>query len=1042
MVTKEQINKCLALKKKLAKTKGKKVALGALLLKKGYLDKDQLEEIVALHNEEKEKSGESSAKSSRTKKKRRSKRAKAVEPASEDAGDAAAAADESASEEPRASRRAKRAKSGSNKTSSAKNKTSSAKDKTSSAKNKTSSAKNKTSSAKNKTSARRSSRRKREEGAEVEAPATPKRKKSSSTDKAKTRRSKRAARSESGIDPAVFQSAPDGAIDEEDRRIIACAECGKKYRIRPKQVGKRFPCRRCKNRVRVPKDLFERPVEPAGVEVDEFTLSSADMADSGDSDAGPTTSQRQVAAAAATAVASVQKVRKKPSIADLAAQAEKAQKRGLKPKTTFGVREAATVGVCVVLLGVVGYGFMWWRADLERKAQEQLAAELNDAYEPWESKLNDLLARAGKALESPESGDDPTALYSDLEKVVTEGNGLLHLDNRAKATAAIEAGGVKDTQRRLLTTQGLRLVDQGGFRIEEGIQALTRAVEAFPDDPEARMLLGKVLVRARRCAEAVQALQGVKTEEGKALLGLAYERGADATKAEAAYRSLQDPLGPVLAARAYVSAGEPGRAVTLLENLSLDGVDEAVAKVVEGVAQAAAGQKDKAVRALTAAIKAAPDDPFPRLYRARFLLGHGGRVADALQDIEQANRITRTAWGYQAFGDVLAAQLRLSEARSKYDEAMSLPLHHEAPRLVAGIDPYRFAHEGDPRADAACRLAALALELGDTQAASGYYARGEELDPFHPMPHVGLANILLRQGQADAIAGARLDRAADLCRSLGGGSEESYDLIRSRHAAEALLARASYLVANGHPQPAVEALDAAKNSDPHVEAQVEALKAQIYTEHLTQEKRALSSSRRAARAEVQTDRLSGRLFDVVRKLYDKRKPDDSKSLRRALDGLLVVLSLNPYHANALVLRSKVQAELKQFEQALADLDRAETVNPFLREVFVTRGFLLIQGLPESMRNRETAKRAGRNFDVAIDLESSQRAPQAESFYGRALVHYQGNDHAAAEASLQQCITTDANYALAYKLRAEIRKLRGDDGYQEDLRRYQQLAQQN
>ena len=46
MVSKEQINKCLKIKKKL-KTKA---SLGAILVKKGYIDKDQLEVIVGIHN--------------------------------------------------------------------------------------------------------------------------------------------------------------------------------------------------------------------------------------------------------------------------------------------------------------------------------------------------------------------------------------------------------------------------------------------------------------------------------------------------------------------------------------------------------------------------------------------------------------------------------------------------------------------------------------------------------------------------------------------------------------------------------------------------------------------------------------------------------------------------------------------------------------------------------------------------------------------------------------------------------------------------------
>src|SRR5271170_7016724 len=72
MVTKEQLAKSLAIQKKLEKP----VGLGAIFVKKGYINKDQLEEIVQRHNEQKDKNGTAATEDKPKKKKKKKKKDK------------------------------------------------------------------------------------------------------------------------------------------------------------------------------------------------------------------------------------------------------------------------------------------------------------------------------------------------------------------------------------------------------------------------------------------------------------------------------------------------------------------------------------------------------------------------------------------------------------------------------------------------------------------------------------------------------------------------------------------------------------------------------------------------------------------------------------------------------------------------------------------------------------------------------------------------------------------------------------------------------
>jgi len=1045
MVTKDQINRCLALKKKLAKTKGKNVALGALLLKKGYLDKDQLEEIVALHNTE---DGDGDKKSGR--KKRRSARSKAVESADsrEDGDEAdAAAAKKEARRSQRRSRRSKRVKADEAATADE------ARDDGEEPDDDAKKRKAKESLRRQKSLRRKKEAAKAEEGGEEGADdeaakkkARPKAKKKAKAKgkgkgKAASRRSKRqkAAPTPSDVDPAVFQSAPEDAVDQEDRRIIACPECGKKYRIKPKQVGKRFSCRRCRGRVKVPKDLFQRPLQPAGGPdeeepsasgsgdlVEEFTLSSADMepTDEGSGE-GRTAAATAVKPAPAKAKAKAKTTQRKSgkSITELAEAATTAQKRPLAPKRKFGARQAITLVVCVgLLVGIVG-GAVLVKQGQEAALAEKKAAEVADQLDGWRGRLDAELARADELL----AEGTPIQLggvVSDIEKVRKEKEDLYLGDNAARAAAYEAEVGVEDELRALHTARGDRLFAEGGFQVEEAVVAYREAADVDPSHVETQVRLGQILIQARRCEEAVGRLEPIAagSDAVRALVGLAYERGDDAAAAAKAYGQVSDPLGPILAARARLAARDTSRALDTAEAASgLEGVDRAAAAVLKALVHEAKGDSSRAESAFREAVSASDQSPFPLVARAEFRLRQG-EIEAALEDAETAARIFRTARGQVALGDARAALLDLQQARIAYENAAEVAHLPPEARLVGGVvDPFAPPHAQDPSAVAACRLAALERAGGETSGAAELYAEALQRDPFHAEAEAGMAHIEILADEVGAHAPVRVERALSLCQRLGGVEA---GLVESPETAYALLVQGALRLAEGVSDEALAALGRAVEIDPTLRPQVESLRARVYEQLLTQDRDAARAYRTAVAHEATDETPSGRIFGRARAFFQQHRADlesDRAKARRIEGGVLAALARNPYNAHAHVLRARLQIATGRAKAALPPLDRAEAINPYFVDTFVVRGFLLVRDLPNEEITQQTTAQAAKDFEVANTLERGQ---DADTHYGRAVVAFRQNDYPRALQALEKCLELEPQHAAALELKETIEERSG------------------
>lgn len=1034
MVTKEQINGCLALKKKLAETKGKKVALGALLLKKGHVTEEQLEEIVRVHNEEK---GGDASEEGEARKSRRSKRVKAEGKSGRTAS--APSEGELEPEDGKRSRRAKRKEEGEE-------------------------------------AAEKDSPRARDKGDKGEREKGEKSARAEKVEKADKKESgKRASKeapasagSQSEVDSAVFQSAPEDATDEEDRRIVACPECAKKYRIRKKQAGKRFACRRCQGKVKVPKDLFERKLEPrpsstgpvgsrgkggrgrasgtgrdqpsgagktgsaSGVAVEEFTLGSSDGTVEADEEP---TGVAAAAAAAATAATAVQKVQSQASIRDLAKAATKAQAKPLASKTRFGVRQAVTLGACLLALGGIGGGVVLWRGHQEAVAQAAREKLLAEQLAGWAGRLEKAKAGIEAAIKDPAlAAAGLKTLLDDLETGEKEVIAL-SAENQPKARAKLDELDLPGLRRRALLAQSDGLMARGGPHVEEALKALVAAADLDPKHEQTQLDVARRQIQARRPKEAQARLAKLTSPAAQALLGLACERGDDPGRAAEAYAKLDDPLGPVLAARAWLLERNHARALETLEKVEgLKGQDLAAAKVIEAWAREQKRDIAGAERAFDEAASAAEDTPFPRVAKGEFLLRQG-RAEEALKTIRAGNGVASSARGYLALGDALAATLELGTARTTWRETPAQALLPAGARTVAGvIDPFAPPIPDDPRATSHCRLATLAAAAGDVAGAQSSYGDALALDPFHPEAHAGLGHLDLLQEAISPFTEARIAQALRLCARSSGVEGE---LVRYPGSARVLVVRGAQLVQAGKAQEALDVLSQALQADAAVAPQVETLRIRAFVQ-MGQETKAIEASQRAGKLEAEGTAAGASVFAAAAAAFSGG--NDAAMLAKVEQGVVLALAQNPYHGQALVLRARVRLAAGKPKEALADLDRAERVNQFLREAFIARGFLYVRDLPATEITRDTTTKAARDFETARNLEEKLKlGVRPETQHGLALVQFQLSNYREALVALGECLKADAAYIDGYRLRATILRRLNQPGADADEQKVRELT---
>ncbi|RMG19168.1 MAG: hypothetical protein D6731_00220 [Planctomycetota bacterium] len=1011
MVDKEQLTKCLALKKKLAK-KGKKVQLGSLLIRKGYIDEEQLETIVRLHNErlakrsarqraaaDDEAGGRRSRRSKRSKRSKRAgdggeetprkgrKRKKKARPLADEADeDEGQAAVETAT----ATREAK-----------AKSKKGKARD-----------------AAGRRRSARTSARAKTSREARAKKSAS-KRRASAREDAAASASALESA--VEGADPALFQSARESDVETTRRRLIGCPECGKKYRVRPNQVGKRFHCRRCNYRIKVPRDLFERPIErPNAVEVEEFVLSSSDQVD-------PEEAEEAVRAAAVASKA-VERIGKKASIRELAQAAEKWQAKPVGPQRRFGLKGLLTMAASFgTLAAIVGGGAYAYQAKQERLAREK-QARIDAEFDAWKEKLDAALAKATAA----EERKDPDLLGGVLGDVVVAleaKDGLLRGNNRQRAEQLIAAQGVEQRLRDLHLARGRLILARGGLRAAEALRDFEEAVRFDPGDEGAQCALGRVRVLARRFADAARGLEGAAkaSQRARALRGLALELGGAGAKAAEVYASLEAPEGAVLAGRAYLVDGEWGRAQDAVRKSGLQGPAVAAAKIVEALALEGKNEFRQALALLDRAVLEAKELPFAYLARAAFRLRHGGDPEQALQDAKAGNRQGATAWGLLLQGDAQLALLRWQDALSSYREAAQARRGAEEGLRVEGeVDPFAPPVAPDFRVVARARLALAHVLSGEAEAARVELSKGIQANPFSPYGQAALAHLDLlgEQGKLSPESEFLFQQALEKSRRLDAPEGE---LVPSVSSAYLLLVKGALLVTRTRYGEAVESLRRAADLDPNLAAAARALEGQAHR----RSSRA-TDSREAFRAAARHDERSRSYRMAARLLASPKVP--SERLEGAVRCLLLQ---NPYSAHARVLEARVLLRRERPKEALAALDKAIARNPELGLPYTRRALFFLLELPESMRDVD---QAGRDLDQALAVESRAGGVRPLTYWARAVYHQERGEIPQAIAILDRCLKEHEDYAEAFKLRAKLHSQAGDKvKAQADWKRYKDLT---
>lgn len=997
-ITKEQLTKCLALKKKLAKEKGKKVALGALLLKKGYLDKGQLEECVKLHNAALEKEGAKEGKDADAKKrkKRRSKRSKKVE---EEAG-ATSEAPEEASEERPAAKRSKKKKS----------KRSGGEDKDEEAATATA-----TKETKSKTGRSKRSRRSR-----------------TSRD-SRSKRSRKQDASQDGdplesamdaVDPSVFASAMEMDSETDSRRLIACPECGKKYRVKRNQVGRRLNCRRCDHRIKVPKDLFVRDSEISEVhpamEVEEFVLGSGSgiVEDSQEASAPPKgkkgkapakgkgRKKASLAEAAAQAAAAVEKVSNEPSIADLAANAMSHKPKPLKPKKKFTAKDLGTMLVsAAALVAIVGGGYQFFIAGPAQEAKEKEEARLDAEFT---KKFKEPLDRALEEAKNAQEAKDPRALGNARENLaqIAKMEGMLGpVKTRSVAYAAKHD--LENKVRQLMEEEGYLYLEKGGLQATRGLEVLSKALELPGVGEEVRLKVASIQIEHRQYETATKILAEASGKEAKALLGLAWERGGVAKEAKAAYGDTGDPLSSVLSARAELAAGNPQGALQALASASgLEGRGLAAASLVKAQALEAKRDFGGASAAYDLAVANAKGSPIPRAARAEFNLRQG-KFKDALADA-QASSCPR---GTLAAGDAQLALLNLDAAMSAYKSAAAQAAEpapkDEGALLVAGyVDPLEAPAPSDAGAVASCRLAQIYYAQERYIEAQETVQAALAASPTEPVALATLALFALLQEQEGA-SDLYLDRAVELCTKIKKSKDKPY--LASPGTAYVLWVHGLRRLQQQRLDDAIEALELAPTFDSNLRGPCGVLAGRAHekkgSRRATVDQSYLNSA--AAERTVSLDLLAEHV---------KR----GRSIQNLEKECHALLARNPYHAQARVLRSKAYLKEGKHQEALADANAALEANPKVREAYLHRALLLLRDLPHEMRD---ANKGILDVQAAVALEGS--GDRALLRYVQALAAFQGSEGAKkANEYLTQCLEEDENFAWAYDLKATLLEFEG------------------
>ncbi|MEZ6185345.1 MAG: hypothetical protein R3F62_10095 [Planctomycetota bacterium] len=492
----------------------------------------------------------------------------------------------------------------------------------------------------------------------------------------------------------------------------------------------------------------------------------------------------------------------------------------------------------------------------------------------------------------------------------------------------------------------------------------------------------------------------------------------------------------MLAARAFLTQGDAKLTLDKLAGLDLQGEDKAVGKLIEGYA-AEALDRD-AERAFSDAIDASESSPYPRVARGEYYV-RIGKPQPALKDFLAANRAVPTARGYLGLGDAQLLLHDLEKAQRAYEQAIKLSSPPKDQRRVAGrIDPYVRPLAPDPRSMARVRQGMLAWMQGDVETGRTSFQSARTLDPTNPLALAAQAHLEILAKTASPEIPALIAEASKLQSGLSPEAGERA-LLPNAVSAYVLVVRAAMEVDAGQHDAAGESLTAAERCFGAEKAAISALRIQLYQAQ-GRDSLALKEAQGMHEAETSERTELGRVYLSAKAAVAALDASNRTSVEEARAGVLACLVRDPYHVSARVLLAKLSIQVGEWDTAIQALQRAEEINPYQRDVFVTRGFLNVRDLPDERQTRETKAQAEKDFAFALELEQRTGGPQAETLYGQALVQFQQRRLLDAQQKINACLEVDADYAPAYKLRAEVLRSLNQPGAEEAQAKYEELSQ--
>jgi tetratricopeptide (TPR) repeat protein len=1072
MVTKEQLAKSLAIQKKLDKP----VGLGAIFLKKGYISKEQLEEIVKKHNDEKDKNGTAAAdasgeapKKEKKKKKKKKKGAEGSEAQTASEAPSDAKVDESAEKKDEKKEDKKEEK-------------------------KSSKAQPALDAKEEKKSSKAQPALDAKKDDKEEEPKKPLKKSGPSP----SLEDSDPSASQSEIDVALLESAPSdaGPIDESDpdRRVIACQKCSKKYRIKKKQVGKRFGCRKCKAKVKVPKDLFDKPADKAGkgdkagtsgkqksptaAAVKEFSLDEG--SDDGEAPGGAGSPAAKGAAAAATKTAEAPEKKesatapaakksgpaaalpKDTSIAALAKAAADKKAAPLGPKLTARQKLFGYVQALIflgVFAGIVG-GVAYWKYS-EAQAREQQKIDLRESeWKMASAPYTEAIDAVTKGLERAKAAIAPgSTVVLDLALVRDLSTGASALEkavlgfrptdsqhvvqdpiNIQRAQKLVDDTKPEAKLQELYLLRGRLLLTMGGEgNILEASRGFADIAAHDPKSDEALALFGQAELKRRNYAGAIDALKrslALKNEpRTHALLGIALEAGDLCRDAVKEYEGLSEPLAPVFKARALILDGSYADALAALDSVKLDGESQAAVEVRRGEALEKKGDPEGAARAFDAAVAAGSQSGRAYVARGEFKL-RAGRFEDAKGDFDAALKTSGGARAALGGGDARHAVLDEQEARTSYMQATTLPVVASSALLFKEFDAFDDVREPDPRAAAWQHAGDAARAAGNADEARRDYQQAIMTDPFDPEAQAASAQLDIDSKVTAAAEPHVIAMRALLASAREHDAKKPPELVRGSAAAKALLVEAAYWDAKGDLDKAEKTVDAALAADPIVTgAKAFAFKGSILDRKGDPE-RAAAEYQKALDIETGGTDTVSRFYADALAAFEGAKGGDDAAVAKVRTALGVVLTLSPRHAHALLLRGRLAIIEKKWEDAERGMNAAVEANKLYTDALVARGFLYMRDLPDSEKREGMGDQALQDFKDALALDPKR----ADIFLGTAMGLWAKNEAMPALENLGRAIKLDPQLGDAYLLRAKIfRSLNKDKEADADEKRAKGLS---